>query len=146
MARSLTLALLAALLFTSCSDELTLEQQIIAAVTQMEALAEDGDRRGFMDMVAGDFSGQLGSLSKDEFRRFMVIQWNEYRRLQAQLFPIHVRELGPGKAAADFKALITGGPGLLPDSGQVYNIRTRWTLLDGEWLLESADWDPTGFE
>ena len=143
MTRKIAVPLLTLILLASCGDdEPSLEQQIIGTITEMEALAEAGERAPFMDMVAGDFQGQLGSLSKEEFRRLMIMQWNVHNRLHAQLFPIHVRDLGPGMAAADFKALITGGRGLIPDSGELYRFKTHW-LQDGkDWLLVSAEWEP----
>ena len=133
--------LMTLLLLAGCGDEMTVEQQIIAAILEMEELAEAGKRAEFMGKVAGEFNGQLGTLSKLEFQRFMIMQWNQHNRLHAQLFPIEVRELGPGMASAEFNALITGGRGLIPDSGQIYSIRTRWIEDDGEWLLVSADWE-----
>ena len=142
MTRGIAGALLALLLLSSCSDDPTVEQQIIGVITEMEQLAEEGKRGAFMGRVAGDFNGQLGVLTRDEFRRFMIMQWNQNLRLHAQLFPIRVRELGPGMAAANFKALITGGRGLIPERGQVYQIKTTWLQDGDDWLLVSANWEP----
>ena len=72
----LAVTVLTLFLLISCSGEPTVEQQIIATINEMKQLAEEGKRRPFMDMVAGDFNGQLGALTKDEFHRFMVFQWN----------------------------------------------------------------------
>jgi hypothetical protein len=146
MRRLLAGLLASSLLFSCGGDELTVEQQIIGAILEMERLAEAGERAAFMEMVAGEFDGQLGTLTRDEFHRFMLMQWNEHNRLHAQLFPISVRELGPGMAVAEFNALITGGRGLLPDSGELFSIRTRWVLEEGDWLLSSADWEPARIE
>jgi hypothetical protein len=138
--------ILVLLMLSSCSDEMTVEQQIIATIQEMEKRAEAGERAGFMEMVAGEFSGQLGSLSKLEFQRLMIMQWNQHSRLHAQLFPIFVRELGPGMATADFNALITGGRGLLPESGELFSIHTQWIQEGSDWLLVSADWEPVRME
>lgn len=147
MKRLLRAVLAAPLLLIACSEErLTVEQQIIAAILEMEQHAEAGERAEFMERVAGDFNGQLGTLTRDEFRRFMVMQWNEHNRLHAQLFPITVRETGEGLAVAEFNALITGGRGLLPDSGELFSIRTRWVLVGDDWQMASADWEPARFE
>ena len=146
MSRRISGVLLAMLLLPSCGDEPTVEQQIIGVITEMEQLAEAGKRGAFMDKVAGDFSGQLGVLTRDEFRRFMIMQWNQNLKLHAQLFPIRVRKLGPGMAAADFRALITGGRGLIPERGQLYQIETTWMADGDDWLLVSANWDPVYLE
>ena len=142
MTRRIGGALLALLLLSACGDEPTVEQQIIGVITEMEQLAEEGKRGAFMSRVAGDFSGQLGVLTRDEFRRFMIMQWNQNLKLHAQLFPIRVRKLGRGMAAANFKALITGGRGLIPERGQLYQIETTWKKDGDDWLLVSAKWDP----
>jgi len=146
MTRRIAGTVLALLLLSSCSDEPTLEQQIIGLITEMEQLMESGKRGAFMKKVAEDFSGQLGALTRDEFRRFMIMQWNQNQRLHAQLFPISVRKLGPGMAAANFKALITGGRGLIPERGQLYQFETTWLKNGDDWLLLSANWDPVRLE
>jgi hypothetical protein len=134
------------LLLGACADEPTVEQQIIAAIRQMEEFAENGERASFMGMVAGEFDGQLGSLSKFEFQRLMIMQWNRNSRLHAQLFPISVRDLGSGLASAEFNALITGGRGLIPKRGEFYAIKTQWIKEDGDWLLLKAEWVPKRLE
>ena len=125
-----------------CGEEPTLEQQIIGVITEMEELAEAGERGAFMEYVDEAFAGQHGTLLRMEFERFMVLQWNQHQRLYAQLFPISVRAEGPDLASAQFKALITGGRGLLPDQGEFYQFDTTWRRMDGDWRLLSADWIP----
>ena len=142
MIKSLMIACLCLAVLASCEEELSVEQQIILTINEMEALAEAGERKKFMKHVAGEFSGQLGRMSKAEFNRFMILQWNENQKLHAQLGPITVRELGLGRASADFGGLITGGRGLLPERGRMLQFETSWILEDDEWLMESATWDP----
>jgi hypothetical protein len=126
----------------ACGQAPTTEQQIISVIREMETRIEAAERRPFMSHVAEDFSGQGGSLNRNELNRLVIYQLNEYRRLNAQLFPIRVSETGEGAAEAQFRALVTGGESLIPDSGQFYDFDTRWREVDGEWLLVSADWDP----
>ncbi len=126
----------------SCAKPLTTEQQIIAVIREMETRIEAGERRPFMSHVADDFSGQGGQLTRDELRALMVLQLNRHQSLHAQLFPIRVSETGEDSARAVFRALITGGPGWLPDSGQVYDYETHWRRQDGEWMLLNASWTP----
>jgi len=149
MSRRFAGLLLTVLLMTgplACSKPLTVEQQIIAVIREMEARIENGERRPFMSHVAEDFNGQNGLLNREELQRFVILQLNRHQRLHAQLMPIHVSETGDGMAAASFKALITGGPNWIPDSGQIYEFETQWIKLDDEWLLQSASWTPTPLE
>ena len=135
-------AVLAVLLITACGKKLTVEQQVIATLRNMEYAAEEGQHLDFMTYIADSFSGQQGSLDRREFHRFMIFQINQHRRLQAQFFPIFVNETGEGNATAHFKILVTGGAGLLPDSGQLFEVETEWVHDGGDWLLSRADWEP----
>jgi hypothetical protein len=136
----LILVLTACLLLPACGDEPTVEQQVIAAILEMEEHVENAHRGEFMDMITEDFTAQDGTLGRTEFRQFMFLQWNQNQRLYAQLFPIKVRELPFGGATAEFRALITGGSGFLPERGEMYDIETTWKEVDGQWLMASANW------
>ena len=81
-------------------------------------------------------------MNRDQARALVVFQLRRFERLQAQLFPIKVTETGPGLATATFRALVTGGPGWIPERGQVYDFSTDWRERGGEWLLVGADWEP----
>ncbi|MBT8040558.1 MAG: hypothetical protein HKO85_10135 [Xanthomonadales bacterium] len=140
MHRRLVLLALA-LLTAACSPPLTVSQQIIHAIREMEARIEAGERREFMEFIADDFSAQNERMNRDQVRALVVFQLRRYERLNGQLFPISVTETAPDTAEARFRALITGGPGWIPDSGQVYDFETWWRFEDGDWLLTSANWD-----
>lgn len=139
--RSVLSAVLAALLVAACGEKLTVEQQVIATLRNMEYAAEEGQHLEFMTYIADSFSGQQGSMDRREFHRFMVFQINQHRRLQAQFFPIFVREAGENLASAHFKLLVTGGAGLLPESGQLFEVETRWLRDGSDWLLTGAEWE-----
>ena len=132
--------LLAAL--SACSKPLTVEQQVIAAIREIETRIENGERRQFIKHVSKDFSGQNGQLNRQELRGLVIYQLNRHQRLHAQLFPISVKESGGETASANFKALITGGPGWIPDQGQLYDFETLWRYEGGEWKLTAASWNP----
>jgi len=114
--------------------------QIIASLKAMEDAAEKGEHFEFMGHVADSFEGQNGSMDRREFHRFMIFQLNQNRRLYAQFFPIHVQETDPDQAAAQFNLLVTGGRGLLPDSGQLFEVKTHWLLEADDWMLQKAYW------
>ena len=139
--RFVYMSLLAVLMLGGCVEKLSVEQQIIATLRNMEADAEEGNHLDFMDSIADDFKGQQGAMDRREFHRFMIFQINQHRRLQAQFFPIYVSETGEGLASAHFKILVTGGAGLLPESGQLFEVETRWIRDGGDWLLSGAEWE-----
>ena len=134
-------AALAALLLVACGEKLSVEQQIIATLQVMEEAAEQGEHFEFMGYVANSFSGQYGSMDRREFHRFMIFQINQNRRLHAQFFPIYVQESGKDLASAHFKLLVTGGAGLLPESGRLFEVETQWLRDGNDWMLEKADWE-----
>jgi hypothetical protein len=140
----LLLASLASL--AACDKPLTVEQRVIATIRDMEARIEAGERRAFMAHVAEDFTGQREVMTRDQVNAMVLFQLNRHKRLQAQLFPIRVTETGPDSASATFRALITGGPNWIPENGKVVDFDTRWTLVDDEWMLRSANWTPVALD
>jgi hypothetical protein len=134
-------AALSVLLLAACKENLSVEQHIIANLRAMEEAAEQGEHFEFMAYVSESFSGQYASMDRRAFHRFMIFQLNQKRRLHAQFFPIRVQEVSEQQASAQFGLLVTGGNGLLPDSGQFFNVKTNWVLEDGDWLLSTADWE-----
>jgi len=140
--RLVTSLVFAVLLLTACDDELTVEQQVIATIRNMEYAAEQGQHLEFMTYIAESFGAQQGSMDRREFHRFMIFQINQNRRLQAQIFPIYVTETGEETASAQFRILVTGGAGLLPESGRLFDVETNWLRDGGDWQLNQADWEP----
>ena len=149
MIRRITKALVLPLVLThlaACSENLTVEQQVIVTIREMEEKVEAGERRPFMDYLSEDFTAQGGSMNREQVRALFVYQLNRHKRLRAQLFPISVVETGENRAEATFRALVTGGPGWIPESGQVFDFETHWIRQEGAWLLASANWDPVPLE
>ena len=140
--RTLLAAVLAGLLLLGCVEEPSVEQQVIATLRDMEEAAEEGEHLGFIRYVADSFKGQYGSMTRQDFHRFMIFQINQHRRLRAQFFPIYVQDLGNDQASAHFRILVTGGAGMLPEHGQLFEVETEWLRDGGDWKLSSANWEP----
>ena len=140
MRRLLIVLILAAA--QGCEQPPTVEQRIIAEIRDMEARIEEGARLNFMSHFAEDFRGQGGRMNRDQLRAFVVLQLRRYEKLNARLLPITAQEIGDREATAEFRVLLTGGSGWLPESGQMYRIRTHWRLDDGDWLVVAAWWEP----
>ena len=137
--------LLALFLLAACGPDASIEDQVKGRIASMELAGENGERANFRAHVATGFGAQQGQMTRDDFRRFMFLQMNQRRRIQAQLFPITVTVQSANLAEARFKALVTGGgAGWFPAEGQLFNITTQWSFEDGEWMLWQADWEPIG--
>ncbi len=132
--------LLALSMLAGCGPSGSAEELIKANIGAMEVAAEGGERGGFMDYLADGFSAQSGGMLREDFARYLFLQLNERRRVEARLFPITVEVQGPNLAVARFNVLLTGGAGLIPDDGQLFSVETEWVLEDGSWLLWRADW------
>jgi hypothetical protein len=129
-------------LAASCGSEPTVEQQIIGVINEMESQVEAAERRAFIAHVAMDFKGQAGAMTRDELNAMVLLQLNQHRRLQAQLGPIAVSSATPGAAEASFHVLLTGGTGWLPETGQAFQVTTRWDKQGDDWQLVEAQWRP----
>jgi hypothetical protein len=127
-------------LASACSQPLSVEQQVIAVIREMESSIEKGDRSDFIAHIDENFTGQDPLMTRDQLNAFIIVQLYRHEQLQAQFMPIYVNPEETGEAEAHFKVLLTGGQGWLPDSGQMLNFDTRWHQKGGVWLLRSASW------
>ncbi|MDT8448987.1 MAG: hypothetical protein RQ847_02330 [Wenzhouxiangellaceae bacterium] len=129
-------------ILSGCGAPVDDETRIRETIAEMIAALEAGDVGDFMDPVAEDFIAGNGGLD----RRAMELL---VRRERLARDAIHVRRLdtkvrliGEGRAAASFRALATGGSGVLPDEARFWQVTTGWRLDDGRWRVISAEWEP----
>ncbi len=60
--KRLFVSVLLILLLAGCDTPLTVEQQVISTIREMEARIEAGERRAFMEYIAEDFTAQRGRM------------------------------------------------------------------------------------
>jgi len=139
--RFFTLLFLA--LLAGCFSEPDDSEQIRQRITEMETAVEAGEARRFASYLVEDFQGREGISNRRTARAFVARQLVSQQKVRVQMGPIRVtvNEQNPFYASADFEALLLGGPRLLPDSGQLYRIDTKWRKEEGEWMLVEADWE-----
>lgn len=134
----LTLALLGASACTRTSPEQAVRMQVEAVQAAIEA-RDAGDMQA---LLAEDFIGNDG-LDRRGARQLAVATFLRHRDIGARFGPVQVDMRGQGDATARFTVLATGGSGgLLPASGQVFDVETGWREVDGEWRLLTARWTP----
>jgi hypothetical protein len=142
MARFLASAVLAACLLGTACSRTSPEQAVRHRIDALQSAIDARDAGAVNDLLADDFVGNEG-LDKRGARQLAVAMFLRYRDVSAKLGPATVELRGGRDAVARFSVLATGGSGgLLPDSGQVYEVETGWRLLDGEWKLLNASWKP----
>lgn len=91
------------------------------------------------DVLAEDFVGNDG-MDRRQARRTAAALFLRYRKVGARFGPLRVEMRGDGRATVRFTAVLTGGEGILPDEGQLYEVTSGWRLDDGDWRLVSAEW------
>lgn len=118
------------------------EQAVRMQVETVQAAIEARDAGDVHAMLADDFIGNDG-LDRRGARQMAAALFLRHRDIALRFGPIEVAGRGERDATATFTVLATGGcGGLLPDTGQVFDVETGWRLVDGQWRLLNASWKP----
>jgi len=133
------------LALSACGSELDDEARIERTLVAMTEALEQGDISDFMAQVADDFVAVNGRLDRRALgllvrRERLAREAIGIQRLDTRV-EIFVNDGENARAVASFRALATGGTGLLPDEGRFWKVETGWRLDDGDWRLISAEWD-----
>ena len=125
----------------ACSRD-TPEQAVRTQVEAMQAAIDARDAGDIDELLADDFIGNDG-MDRRAIRQLASAVFLRHRDVGAKVGPIGVELRGDSDAIARFSVIATGGSGgLLPESGQVYQVETGWRLVDGDWKLLNASWKP----
>ncbi|WP_082538867.1 hypothetical protein [Lysobacter sp. Root494] len=117
------------------------EERLREAIGEAQAAIEERNVSALDDTLAEDFIGPDG-LGRSGARRMAQAIFLRYRDVGLTLGPLDV-EVREQHATVRFTAALTGGSGMLPDSGQVYDVETGWRLDDdGDLELVNANWQP----
>ncbi|QOC24013.1 hypothetical protein IC757_07900 [Wenzhouxiangella sp. AB-CW3] len=128
-------------LLSACSTPGADEDQIAATLQEMAAALADGDVRGVIAPVAEDFTGISGDFDRRSARLLLMREQQAREQLNARLFDVDVSLRGEGRAVASFQVVLTGGSGLIPETGRWYRVESGWRRDGGEWMLVSAEWE-----
>lgn len=129
--------LLLATMLAACADD-SPEQRLRDTIAAMADAVESKDAGGFIAHVSDDFDGDHGSFDRQSLRGFLAAQMMRKQSLGVTLGPLDVKVQGD-RARVRVDALVTGGEGLLPDSGEHLDIESGWRLVDGEWVCYTAE-------
>ncbi|RFF26822.1 MULTISPECIES: nuclear transport factor 2 family protein [unclassified Wenzhouxiangella] len=129
------------LLLAACNEPLPDEERIRNRIETMQADLAEGNARSFFSPVAEDFSAATRNLDRRAARLLLRREMLAHESLKARLFDIEIELQGEGRATATMHAVLTGGSGLIPDTGSWYRVTTGWRLDDGDWMLISARWE-----
>lgn len=117
------------------------EQALREAVAGAQAAIEARDAGDLAGLLAEDFIGP-GGLDRDGARRLAALHFMRHGEVGIVAGPLDI-ELQEAHARVRFSAVLSGGSGrLLPDSARAWQVDTGWRLVDGDWLMTSAEWEP----
>jgi len=133
-----------ALILPACGPQLDDEARIEQALVTMTEALEQGDISDFMAPVADDFVAVNGRLDRRALgllvrRERLAREAIRIQRLDTRI-EIFVNDDKNPRAVATFRALATGGTGLLPDEGRFWRVETGWRRDGSDWRLISAEW------
>lgn len=117
------------------------EQALRDTIAQLQRDIGARDADAVTSVLAEDFVGNEG-MDRRGARQLAAGTFLRYREVGAKLGPLQVEMRGDLHATVRFTAAISGGAGLVPQEGQVYQVATGWRLVDGDWMLTSAEWTP----
>lgn len=130
------------LVLAACGSPSDPEQALRDTMTGLEHALNQRDVDAIAAHLADDFAGPEG-MGHDEAKRLATAMFLRYRNTRVQLASPQVTMQGSDRATVEVQAVLLGGSAaLLPESGQVYAIRTGWRLDAGEWQLVHASWQP----
>lgn len=139
--KAAALALFTVLLPGAACTRTPPEQALRETIAGMQAAIEARDAGALLEPVADDFGGDQG-LDRQALSKLVRVQFLRHRDIGATLGPLGV-DLQSDRARVSFTVVLTGDSGgLLPESGQIYEVSTGWRRDDGEWRLIQADWSP----
>lgn len=116
------------------------EQALRDTVSALQSAVEERDADAVEELLADDFIGS-GGLDRAGARRLAGLMFLRHRDIGTTLGPLEV-EMQGARASVRFTAVVTGGgPRALPDAARIYRVETGWRSDDGEWRLNSADWE-----
>jgi len=130
------------LLGGGCRDASDPSARLRTTLESMEATLEAGEVGDFMRYVADDFIGADGRLDRRGLGLLVRRERLARQTISVQRFDTAIELVGPDRARAHFRALATGGSGLLPEQGRLWRVETGWRLERGDWRLISATWTP----
>lgn len=121
----------------ACAGD-TPEQRLRDTIAAMAEAVEAKDPGGFIEHVSDDFDGDHGQFDRRSLRAFLTAQMMRKQSLGVTLGPLDVKVQGD-RATVRVDAIVTGGEGLIPDSGEHLDIESGWKLVDGEWVCYVAE-------
>ncbi|TVQ36535.1 MAG: hypothetical protein EA370_08040 [Wenzhouxiangella sp.] len=135
------LVLLLAMVLSACAPPLADEEQIRQRLDEMVDGLAERNARAVLAPLADDFSAETWNLDPRGVRLLLQREMRAHERLRARIHDFSVDLHGQDRASAEFRVILTGGSGLIPERGRWYRVRTGWRLEGSDWMMISASWE-----
>ncbi|RLT92997.1 nuclear transport factor 2 family protein [Ketobacter sp.] len=132
----LLVTLLSSLL--ACSPPDSAEQIIAEHIATLETAIEEKDPDPVLALIHDNFSTRTG-VDKLWVKRTMAFYMLKHANIAILTSGLHIEVLDD-TATARLTAVVSGGQGLIPEQGALYQIETEWRLHEGDWQLIYGDW------
>ena len=129
------------LIVAGCGEQSSDEQQIRDHLDAMTVALEEDHVRDFMRPIAEDFIAGTGGLNRNALMLLVRRERMAREEVNIQRMNTDVELVSETRAIATFQAIGTGGTGLIPDEGQLWNVETGWRKQEDEWQMISASWE-----
>lgn len=131
-------ALLATPLLSACSRS-SPEQALRDTIAAMSAAVEARDAKALFAHVADDFVRDSGGFDRRQLRALLLGLFLRNQRIHVVT---NVREVqvDGDRGRVRLGLLATGGAGLLPERGRLWDVSSAWRRDGGDWKLYNAEW------
>jgi len=119
------------------------EVAIRETIKTMRGAIENHDANLLMQAIADDYSGTYRQ-DRKRLNDFVARHLERNRVIHLYLADIEL-EIEGEIAKVRFYSGIAGGPGQVPERGQLYVVETDWVKRENTWLLQRARWRPKLF-
>jgi ketosteroid isomerase-like protein len=115
------------------------ERELRATIDAMAGAIEKREPAAFLDALTDDFSRESGAFGKQDAKRTLAAAILRNEKIGVSAVVTEVRIDGD-RAFARVRVVATGGAGLLPERGQVWDFESAWRRERGLWKVFNAEW------
>ncbi|MBI3562777.1 MAG: nuclear transport factor 2 family protein [Gammaproteobacteria bacterium] len=133
------------LVLVGCSPALEDDShRIRQRLEAIQQLAKKKDSAALLGFLTEDFTGNQ-YLAKSQMQGLMTAYFWQNPVITITLSEVEITVTAE-QISGDFKLLLTGGEGVVPDRLRWLSVKTQWVKLNGRWLIRRAQWQDVGSE
>jgi len=115
------------------------ERELRATIAAMQQAIERRQAGEFAEALADDFSRESGAFGKQDARRALAAALLRHERITVSAVVAEL-QIDGDRARVRLRVVTTGGGGLLPETGRIWEIDSAWRRAGGRWQVFNAEW------